>query len=109
MTDIRIGDRFKMEVEVTKREFVHDDGFWCRLVLPPRHERESVWITNEALLASERLPRAIKVGDRVKLAERSATTGKVMALDDGFAAVKWDNNARTWMPTGVLTPLESGS
>jgi hypothetical protein len=76
---ITVGDRFEITMEV-----VGVAGDWRHLLVKPDGARQDDFlckITESALLAGRRLPRAIKVGDRVKWGQAVATVEFIAAPD----------------------------
>jgi hypothetical protein len=87
-TDIRVGDRFLIEMTVADPKLDWNGKAMCRVRAPAAAEN---WIVPHAvLLAGKRLPRAIRAGDRV----RSGTSvhGHVVSISDAWAWVRWTDS-----------------
>lgn len=104
--DIKAGDRFEITVEVMA---IQGGGFWCRPLGAPTDDRNN--IAESALLSGRRLPRAIKVGDRVTWGARLLTF-EVLCIHGERAwlgnAVRVDTKepaSRTWFDTQHLSDL----
>lgn len=98
--DIKAGDRFLVEVEV-KGEPVYGPY--------PVKVKGGVLgasITLDVLLAAKRLPRALKVGDRVRY-ETTGMIGNIVAIADGLAWVRWDRDGDLIYGVDDLTPAEA--
>lgn len=82
-TDIRVGDRFLIEVEVT-RETTGGGLFDVRFATG-----DLGCLGQKELLAGKRLPRAIRVGDRVqhRYPNGSKAVGPVLAINGEYAWV----------------------
>lgn len=103
--EIRVGDRFLVEVEVTK---IYGSARDRRAICLPTgaHVHDTNDIATSTLLASKRLPRTIKVGDRVR--ERFgdcevAGIGVVVAIDGTVAWTLYDSGVRRSPPLSDLT------
>lgn len=80
MTDIRVGDRFMVEVEVRSYDAT---GYYVET------KSGAVTLCRETLLASERLPRKIAEGDKVTLRNNRDLFGTVVAVNETRAWVDW--------------------
>ena len=92
--EIRVGDRFLVEVEVTK---IYGSARDRRAICLPTgaHVHDTNDIATSTLLASKRLPRTIKVGDRVRTPNGFLST--VLAIDEDHAWMKYGDGWRgTW-------------
>lgn len=105
MTDIRIGDRFKVEVEVV--------GFYQRsekrgLALC-KGDGACFDVSTKTLLASERIERLIAVGDRVRYASNpQSTTGVVRLISNYEACVEfYPANATSYLAVEPVSSLVS--
>ena len=106
---IKVGDRFLVEVEVTPSNRAGAE--WKLVVAEGR--REPVPVPRAWLAASKRLPRALKVGDRVRVrrvVSATGTPGAILAADDDEAWVKWDTGGHsTWSLSDLTLAEESAS
>lgn len=94
--EIRVGDRFLVEVNV-----VEDTGYrHFRAVVAGFEHNATQLYTADELRASKRLPRTIKVGDRVKA---GLSTAIILALDGNEAWLRFSTGSRSTWPTSDLT------
>lgn len=106
--EIRVGDRFEITVEV-----VADEGSALGLrAICVRSASSSFYLSSSELLSGRRLPRTIKVGDRV-VHKRAVffppPMGVVQWVDGTHALVRWPDSdpARSLLVESVtdLTPI----
>ena len=105
--EIRVGDRFLTEIEITSKAPGRIDTWFGVVVGFPLNTRQL--FTSSELLSGKRLPRPLAVGDRVTIKERwtGVQQWRVAAIDDGMAAVVGlppDEIAHNWFPLSDLTP-----
>lgn len=102
--DIKVGDRFLVEVLVTGVENSDEPRFMC--TMPGL--AGGAWISACALLAAKRLPRALKVGDRVTrdVGLGVAVIGSIIALHDDLAWVVDGSRSSGLFPLSDLTFAE---
>jgi hypothetical protein len=89
---IRVGDRFEITVEVSR---TGDHAFACKTT-----RGDVVHFTRDELLSGKRLSRPLAVGDRVRISD---SIGEVLALDGGFAWIKFGAVRGTYAAS-ALTP-----
>jgi len=101
---IRVGDRFLVEVEVTKNGA-------CDLYAVARptagNDGDKVVIGRNILLAGKRLPRPLKVGDRVRVHYGAPVT--IKAIDGSDAWVMTEDGGRFTTELNFLTPAEESA
>lgn len=100
--DIRVGDRFLVEVEVIEaRSPATGDTVWNCTAKGGASWNHTLLTTDE-LLAAKRLPGAIKVGDKV-LQRPGTKSGVVEWMDDIYALVRWPSCGLLVVPLDTLT------
>lgn len=114
--EIKVGDRFLVEVEVVRIDPANTPGtistYSCNI-----HKAGMTWPLPRAVLhACKRLPRQIKVGDRVTWGDKMFSY-EVMHIHDGYAfmwnGLALDGGAPPKQPTamqavGVITLVNEG-
>lgn len=101
-TDIRVGDRFLIEVTVSR--LIDDD-----LAQIDHPGGEDGVMAVSILTAGKRLPRAIRVGDRVRVKDRPAAPGTCLAIDEGTAWLKCDGHGYATWPLTYLELCDEAS
>jgi len=104
--EIREGDRFLVEVEV-----VENDGSRYPFRVRPNGQTsdEDVWVSRSALLAAKRLPRQLRVGDRVNFAGVGMTAAKVEWTDGSRALIRYPAGALSIEDIPNLTLAEESA
>lgn len=112
--EIGVGDRFLIEVEVAELPRPSIDPC-CEVHITGTGDEYDLTIPIHALLSGNRLPRQIKVGDRVTgyphNAPRGVSKWRVVAIDGDLAAVAGlppNEVAHNWIALGCLAPLRQG-
>lgn len=105
--EIRVGDKFKLTVEVVGIASLDDELFTC--VLNGDHEDRVGYYTTRALRNAERLPRPLRVGDRVTSPEVAPVPGIIEWTDGARALVRWSSSALSIESVGDLTLAEESA
>lgn len=98
--DIKAGDRFLVEVEVTGEPVY---GPYPVKVAGGKYPSA---VSAEILLASKRLPRALRAGDRVTHPNAAPVTAKIEWTDGENALVRWKSGLLNISRVEELTPAE---
>jgi len=89
--EIRVGDRFEITVEVRSRADARpNQPYHCKI------SGRNIWLPIDMILSGRRLPRALKVGDRVTIKNPPfppPPKGTVEWTDGIDALVRWFDGA----------------
>lgn len=105
--DIRVGDRFLIEVEV-KRIYGGGDDRRCHCLPKGAPASEDNDIALSVLRNAKRLPRPLRVGDKV-LQRPGTKSGVVEWMDDIYALVRWPACGLLVVPLDTLTLADEGA